>query len=193
MTEAIRKIETERLLILRDELSKVNYNDLKKAFTDLGVPEAWKAGGKKDDLIKGALQAIEDKQNGNSEAPITPLEETKAELKAEDVKVAEIISEVMTESPTIEKVITVDEPIVEEKPEEDEDGIEKEEVKEVVYNVDDPRNYVSPLQSGLSIEVLERNLVTISNLLTTSGQFHKAILIEKQKQIVAEIESRGGE
>lgn len=52
------EIEITRENVSEELLSKVHYGKLLKTFTNLGVESAWKAGGKKKDMIKDALNKL---------------------------------------------------------------------------------------------------------------------------------------
>lgn len=55
--------------ITEQELNEIAYGDLKAKFEELGVPQAWKGGKKKEDLIASALEALaEVKANISSDA-----------------------------------------------------------------------------------------------------------------------------
>tara|TARA_R110002049_G_scaffold222588_2_gene394276 strand:+ start:923 stop:1372 length:450 start_codon:yes stop_codon:yes gene_type:complete len=49
--------------ITRDELSQVKYGDLLKKFTELGIPEVWKAGTKKIKMIESAIEKLKIKDS----------------------------------------------------------------------------------------------------------------------------------
>lgn len=49
----------EQALENRKQLEETTYGNLKQKLEEMGVGEIWKAGKKKEDLIKSALQAIE--------------------------------------------------------------------------------------------------------------------------------------
>jgi len=54
---------SENKNITAQELSEVKYHDLLAKFTELGIPEVWKAGSKKIDLISKAVDKLKIKQS----------------------------------------------------------------------------------------------------------------------------------
>lgn len=179
MSKALERLETERLLAVKEELTATNYNQLKAKLTELGASEAWQQGEKKEIIIAKALQILD----GTAIAPEVKTEVVNTEVPAKE------------EKPVVEPVIT---PVVEIKPEVSEEQdeeeekeiieeVKKEEVKAVVYGEDDPRNFVSKLTENISLEDLEKNLDRIQLLMIGSNNFHKMILLEKTKQIEAKI------
>lgn len=183
MSESLEKLETERLLAVKEDLTETNYNQLKYKLTEIGAGDAWQQGEKKEIIIAKALQILESSKKDSEEVKNKVLE----------TKIEEINTEIPEneEKPLIESVIN---PILEIKPEKttEEDFENFEEVKLIkeeipVYGEEDPRKYVSKLTPNVSLEDLEKNLDRIQLLMKGANTFHKMILLEKSKQIEAKI------
>ena len=54
---------SEKKIISKEELSKVKYGELLNKFTELGIPEVWKAGTKKITMINSAIDKLKIKTN----------------------------------------------------------------------------------------------------------------------------------
>ncbi len=209
MSDIISKIEEGKAIELREELMATNYGtDLQEKFKELGVGEIWKAGAKKDLLIQLALQKIEEnKANSKTVIEETPKEDvlneesvvkesneaTLSEEKEEDIQEIQkddIVSE-----------IEVNEPIIEDgkETEEEEDKAETESIDYAAINLDEnhspdvktedaPKYTTQMSDQEYSREDLEKNLENIEANLKLATPFVKAILWEKQAQIIARIE-----
>lgn len=85
--------------ITKAELSKVKYGELLAKFTELGVPEVWKAGSKKITMIEKAIEQVKLKQSLEDAG----LNEKEIEQKIEEVKVAKEEKKIKEEVAKIEK------------------------------------------------------------------------------------------
>lgn len=85
--------------ITKAELSKVKYGELLAKFTELGVPEVWKAGSKKMTMIEKAIEQVSLK----SSLEDAGLNADQIEKKVEEVAVAKIEKKQKEEVAKIEK------------------------------------------------------------------------------------------
>lgn len=195
MSQVLAKLETAKIIELKQELETTPYPKLKKKLTEIGVPDAWIMGEEKDVIIRSAMQMLE---KIGSETPEEVKPEIVAEVASPEVEtevVKEVIETETIKEPVIEEkekevlapVIT---PIVEEKAgieaesneDEIEETIEKEEVAKHILHPDDPRNFISAFKDA-SIEDLHKNVERIDMLLRDAPDFQKVILFAKKKQI----------
>jgi hypothetical protein len=72
---------------LKEELTAIRYNDLKKKFQELGIGEAFKPGTKKVVLIDNAVELINKRDSFSEKLTV---EQVKQEIKKDEAKVAEV-------------------------------------------------------------------------------------------------------
>ena len=71
-----------KIIISEQELQEVKYHDLLAKFTELGVPQIWKAGKKKATMITKAIEELKIKQSLESKG----LSEKEVEVELEAIK-----------------------------------------------------------------------------------------------------------
>lgn len=75
--------DTQDTIITKEILDAVKYHELKSKFEEIGVPEVWKPGRKKDELIKDALAKLA-KIRQLKEAGVTDDKEIKEKIKEQE-------------------------------------------------------------------------------------------------------------
>jgi phage terminase large subunit GpA-like protein len=160
MSVALEQIEYAKALEQKAELEAVSYGDLKQKFTDLGIPEIWKQGKKKEELINLALQRLEEVKA--IEAKGINLSDPIIISKLEDEKEKELIA-----GASVEEIELVDEIIL------DESHIKEEEPKELVK-----------IKHNYTKEQIEENLELIQCNLNQATPVQRTLLFEKQAELL---------
>lgn len=187
MSTVLAKLETAKLIELKDELEKTPYPRLKKKLTEIGVPDAWVSGEDKEVIIRTAMQMLE---KVGTETPEEVKPEVVTEVVPESVKkenIEEAIKEPVIEEKSKNEEEVVNKEIVEEKPVvevvETKDETEVEDKKDLTKVEEiEPVKKESPLKN-ISTEDLLKNLDRIEALIKESQPFQKAQLFAKKKQI----------
>ena len=106
---------SKSIVISEQELQEVKYHDLLEKFTELGVPQIWKAGKKKATMITKAIEELKIKQSLESkglnekevEVELEAIKEKKIEVEqAEKLEVA--IKAELKEKKEVKKVVDAD-------------------------------------------------------------------------------------
>lgn len=120
---------SEKKNITKQELSKVKYGQLLEKFTELGVPEAWKAGSKKIVMIEKAIELYKIKQN---------LEQEGLSKEEVETKVVEIEQEreVLKQTEELKKAIEVEEKEKKAQEKTKELNLTKEQIEYNIKNID---------------------------------------------------------
>lgn len=100
------------IIISEQQLSEVKYHDLLAKFTELGIPQVWKAGKKKSTMIAKAIEELKIKQSLESkglsekevEAELEAIKERREEL-VNAKKLEEAIQVEQQDRKEIEKVV----------------------------------------------------------------------------------------
>jgi hypothetical protein len=89
---------------LKEELTNLEYKDLKARLVELGVAHVWKGGVKKSALVQSALQALEEKDNEVANTKVPAVEDSKDDESQDDESEEEDeIEEEEDEAPVLPK------------------------------------------------------------------------------------------
>lgn len=85
--------------VTKSDLSKVKYGELLAKFTELGVPEVWTAGKKKNDMIEKAIAAVQLKASLESQG----LDKKEIEDKVIEIEEAKVVAKEKEEIAIVEQ------------------------------------------------------------------------------------------
>lgn len=134
--------------ITKAELSKVKYGELLAKFTELGVPEVWKAGSKKITMIEKAIEQVKLKQSLEDAG----LNTEEIEQKVEEVKIAKEEKKVKEEIKKIEEQEVQD---AEAKSKIDNSGFSLEQIEYNIKNIEANIKFGIPAQRVVLLKKLE--------------------------------------
>jgi hypothetical protein len=106
---------SKSIVVSEQELKEVKYHDLLAKFTELGIPQVWKAGKKKATMIEKAIEELKIKKSLEAkglsekevEVELEAIKEKKVELQqAEKLEVA--IQAELEEKKEVKKVVDAD-------------------------------------------------------------------------------------
>tara|TARA_R110000737_G_scaffold183478_2_gene207047 strand:- start:3566 stop:4036 length:471 start_codon:yes stop_codon:yes gene_type:complete len=99
-------MKTKKIITV-EELGLIKYQDLKAKFAELGVPQVWRAGSKKEELIKKAVAILSKVTIEDSKSNVTEIKNTEIQDTPSDIQVLPKLNTENKEIPNKENNLTV--------------------------------------------------------------------------------------